>query len=247
MRNFGEIKTKLLSKITESYSLENKKEVRDLIKKLQSNKNLSEMYVFYEDMEKLTFSNKEKAELFVESLEPQLIEKHKNLKTDIKEFSNYLGNINSDKNELYSDLDILSEENTIHNISKKIDSRERLINHLIKEKKKEKPIDVPTVRIENHSLLNTVLVNNFNIKYEDFLNEEQKEIFKKIVSLSNEELISEINSIKNNIDSKLNKLINETTDIETLKKLNEVKIELSNVENSKYQYFKLIQLNEGLV
>ena len=52
MSNFGEIKSKMLTKLTESYNSGNKNELKDLIKKLKSNKNLVEMHNFYEEMVK---------------------------------------------------------------------------------------------------------------------------------------------------------------------------------------------------
>ena len=77
MTNFGELKSKLLIKLTESYSNKNKNEVKDLVNKLKTNKNLSEIYMFYEELETLNIPNKDKAKLYVESIEPILIEKIK--------------------------------------------------------------------------------------------------------------------------------------------------------------------------
>ncbi len=246
MTNFGDLKTKLLTKLTESYTSKNKGEIKGLVKKLQSNKNLVEMYIFYEDMENMTISNKEKAKLFVESLEPQLIDRMKSLKKELKEFGKELKDVISEDNSLYRDLDILSEENSIHNIAKKIDSRENLINHLISEKK-EKVVETPTVQIENHTLLNAVLVNNFNIKYTDFLNEEQKETFNKIVSMSNEELLSEMDNIKNELTKKLDNLLNESTDESMLNKLKSVKSEVTSSDTTRFNYYKLLELKNGLI
>ena len=70
MTNFGELKTKLLTKLTESYTSNNKGEIKDLVNKLKSNKSLSEMYMFYENIENLNISSKDKAKLYVESIEP---------------------------------------------------------------------------------------------------------------------------------------------------------------------------------
>jgi succinate dehydrogenase flavin-adding protein (antitoxin of CptAB toxin-antitoxin module) len=246
MRTFGELKTKLLTKITESYTSKNKNEVKDLVKKMKSNKSLVEMYMFYEGIEYLNINDKEKAKLYVESIEPILIEKITNLKKDIKEFGKIVKDVVVENNELYSVLDILSEENNIGNISKKIDARESLVNHLIIEKKKE-VVETPSVQIENHTLLNTVLVNNFNIKYSDFLNEEQKEIFNKIISMSDNELNTEIKNVKEELVGKLNTLLNESTDIQTQNKLKSVLNEVVNSENTKYQYYKLNDLKNGLI
>ncbi len=246
MTNFGELKTKLLTKLTESYTSNNKGEIKDLVNKLKSNKSLSEMYVFYENIENLNITSKDKAKLYVESIEPILIEKTKSLKKEIKDFGKSLKNVVAETNDLYYNLDMLSEENNIHNIASKIDARENLMSHLMTEKKKE-IFEAPTVQIENHSLLNTVLVNNFNIKYADFLKEDQKETFNKIVSMTNEELISEMNTIKTELSSKLDSLLKESTEDSVINKLTSVKSEVDKSEVSRYNYYKLIELKSGLI
>jgi hypothetical protein len=246
MTNFGELKTKLLAKLTESYTSNNKGEIKDLVNKLKSNKSLSEMYVFYENIENLNITSKDKAKLYVESIEPILIEKTKSLKKEIKDFGKSLKNVVAETNDLYYNLDMLSEENNIHNIASKIDARENLMSHLMTEKKKE-IFEAPTVQIENHSLLNTVLVNNFNIKYADFLKEDQKETFNKIVSMTNEELISEMNTIKTELNSKLDSLLKESTEDSVINKLTSVKSEVDKSEVSRYNYYKLIELKSGLI
>lgn len=246
MTNFGELKSKLLTKLTESYSDKKNTEVKDLITKLKSNKQLSEMYLFYEGVENLNIRTKEKAKLYVESIEPILIEKKKSLKKDMKEFGKLLKDVVAENNELYNDLDILSEENNIHNISQKIDARENLVNYLVTEKKQQ-TFETPSVQIENYSLLNTVLVNNFNIKYGDFLKGDDKGLFESIVSMSNEELINETNSIKNELNSKINSLLNESQDETMIKKLNDVVSEINNKEVTKFNYYKLVELKKGLI
>jgi len=168
MTNFGELKTKLLTKLTESYTSNKKSEIKDLVKKLKSNKSLVEMYMFYENIENLNITSRDKAKLYVESIEPILIDKMKSLKKEMKEFGKSLKDVVVENTSVYNDLDILSEESNMHNIASKIDARENLINHLISEKKKE-VVEPSPIQIENHSLLNAVLVNNFNIKYEQLL------------------------------------------------------------------------------
>lgn len=246
MKNFGELKSKLLTKLTESYNSGNKNELKDLIKKLKSNKNLVEMHNFYEEMESMYFPNKDAAKLYVETLEPHFIEKMKTLSSDLKDMSKSLKNVVSESNEVYGFLDVLSEDNNIHNISKKINARENLISHLIKEKKKEVS-EIPSVQIENHSLLNAVLVNNFNTKYSDFLNEAQKDTFNKIVSMNNDEMINEMSNIKNELNEKLDSLLKESVDDAMTTKLNNVKSEINNSEITRYSYYKLLELKNGLI
>ncbi len=245
MTNFGEFKLKMLTKLTDLYTSKNKVELKNTIKSITSNKTLSEMYTFYENIENLNITSKDKAKLYVESIEPILIEKMKTVKKDLKNFTKELKDIESEKNSLYENLDILSEETTIHNISKKIDARENLIKHLLKEKKQDE--NPSEIQIENHSLLNAVLVNNFNIKYSDFLSEEQKETFNKIVSMPNDELIKETKNLKKELSSKIDSLIKESSE-DTLKdKLKNVMSEINKSDTTKFDYYKLIELKNGLL
>lgn len=246
MVNFGELKSKFLTKLVESYNSGNKNELKDLIKKLKSNKNLVEMHHFYEEMENTYFQDKNKAKVFVENLEPMLIEKSRSLKKDCVNLHNSLKDVVAENNELYTCLDVLSEENTITNLSKKIDSREKLIN-LLNTKRDIKNIEESTVKIENEKLLNTVLVNNFNIKYGDFLKGEDKQVFERIVAMNNEELINETIKLKTELTEKINSLLNESSDESLNKKLNDVKSDVYDKEVSKYNYFKLIELKKGLI
>jgi hypothetical protein len=184
--------------------------------------------------------------LYVESIEPILIDKMKSLKKEMKEFGKSLKDVVVENTSVYNDLDILSEESNMHNIASKIDARENLINHLISEKKKE-VVEPSPIQIENHSLLNAVLVNNFNIKYEDFLNEEQKGTFNKIVSMTNDDLVLEMNTIKKELNNKLDSLLKESTEDSVVSKLNNVKSEVDKSEVTKYNYYKLIELKNGLI
>jgi hypothetical protein len=245
MSNFGKIKSKMLTKLTESYNSGNKTELKGLIKKIKSNKNLAEVHNFYEEMENTYFQNVDSAKLYVETLEPHFIERMKLIKSDCKDLNKLLKDVVSESNELYECLDVLSEENNIHNISKKIDARENFIKFLT-TKKSVKKEEESTVQFENHNLLNTVLVGNFNTKFTDFLNEEQKETFTKIVSLTESELENEVQKIKSEINQKIDSLLKESTDSVMDEKLNKVKEDLNETELTKYNYFKMTELKKGL-
>lgn len=246
MSNFGKLKSKLLTKLTESYNSGNKNEIKRLIKKIKSNKNLVEVHNFYEEMENTYFQHIDSAKLYVETLEPHFIDKMKSISGDCKDLNKLLKDVVSESNELYECLDILSEENNIHNISKKIESRKKLIDFLVTEKPK-KVVEESSVRIDNDSLLNAVLVNNFNIKFSDFLNESQKESFSKIMSMSNEELINEMSLVRTELNSKIENLLGESTDDVMVEKLKKVKSDVNESEITKYNYYKLTELKNGLV
>jgi len=246
MINFGELKTRFLTKLVESYNSGNKNELKGLIKKLKSNKNLVEMHHFYEEMENTYIEDKNRARIFVEGLEPMLVEKSKTIGKDSIELYESLMDVVVENNELYSCLDILSENESITNLLKKIEAREKLVDFLTTKKEKV-AIEESSVKIENEKLLNTVLVNNFNIKYGDFLTGEDKNVFENIVSMSNEDLINETNTIKSELTNKIESLLNESTDDSMIKKLNDVKSEINQKEITKFNYFKLIELRKGLI
>ena len=68
MNKFGVLKSKILKKLTESYSNKNKNEVKDILNTIKENKDFKEMYLFYEEIENKYIDDKETAQLFVEGV-----------------------------------------------------------------------------------------------------------------------------------------------------------------------------------
>ena len=244
MSNFGEIKTKLLVKLTESYTSDNKSDVKELLKQIKTDKNLIEMYLFYEDVENKNISDKETAKLFVEQIESLLMDKSKSISESVKKIKSKLNDVSIDKNEIYESLDIISEGNSLLNVEKKVEAKQKLISHLTTPKTTE--LAESSVHTDNQTLLNAVLVNNFNTKFTDFLNEEQKDIFKKITSLSEGELMNEMNSLKESMIQKFDKILSEEVDSSLINKINDVKKEVNSSSVSKINYYRMIELNKSL-
>jgi len=244
MSNFGNVKTKLLVKLTESFTSDKKSDVKDLLKQIKSNKNLIEMYLFYEDVENKHIPNVDTARLFVEQIENLLVEKSKLLGEEEFNLSNILKSVTPLKNEIYDCLDVLSEQSSLLNVEKKVNAKQRLISHLTSPKSSN--VSESTSYTDNQSLLTAVLVNNFNTKFTDFMNEEQKETFKKIVSMKSEELNREMNSLRESMSQKIEKILTESSDSSLLTKLTEVKKNITESEISKFNYYRLIELNKNL-
>lgn len=59
MSKIGVLKTKILKKLTESYSNQNKSEMKDILKTIKENKDFKELYLFYEEIEDKYFEDKE--------------------------------------------------------------------------------------------------------------------------------------------------------------------------------------------
>lgn len=243
MTNFGTLKTQLLTKLTELYSSDSKSEVKEILKQIKSDKNLSEMYMFYENIENKNISSNETAKLFVEQIESLLIKKTNEIKKSCKSLSKVLGNVSIEKNEIYECLDVISEETTLLNVEKKVESKQKLISHLIKEKSTQ--VSESSTHTDNQSLLNAVLVNNFNTKFIDFMNESQKETFKKIISMNETELKCEMETLKESLNIKIDTLLIESDD-ELRNKLTNVKNDVNQSSESKYNYFRLVELRDSL-
>ena len=246
MSKVGIIKAKLLKKLTESYGSKNKSEIKDIIKTVLENKKFKEMYLFYEEIENKYIEDKETAKMYVEGLE--LMINSQSTVTEIADFCNKLdkklGDIAVDSNELYESLDQLLTKDTLSNIENKVIARKKLIEHLTKKKDTVVEDSVPfTV---NESLLYGVLANNFNVLYSNALNEEQKKEFKDIMSLSNDELVVKTTELKESINTKIESLLTESTDKEVNNKLNRVKDEVNTKEVSRLNYFRLVELKNGL-
>jgi gas vesicle protein len=90
-------------------------------------------------------------------------------------------------------------------------------------------------------------VNNFNIKYSDFLNEEQKTTFNEIVSMSTNEIENETKKLKKELLGKIDSLIKESNEDTLKEKLKIVVSEINNTDTTKFDYYKLLELKNNLV
>ncbi len=247
MNKFGIIKTKMLNKLTESYANENKSEIKSILKEIKENKEFKEMYLFYEEIENKYIDDKETAKLYVEGLNTyfgQPIGNWNDLNVFCESLHNKLGDVEINTNELYECLDMLSEKDSLSNIEKKVIAKKKLVEHLTT--KKEITESKETSLIPNETLLNAVLANNFNVLFSNTLSESQKEELKNILSISNDDLITKSNELAESILSKVDSLLIESSDNELKIKLDNVKKEVSGMSPSKYNYYRLTELKNGL-
>jgi hypothetical protein len=246
MNNFGKIKSKLLKTITEAYEQgELKNNTKNLIKVVKKNKDFKEMYMFYEEIENKYFDDKEVARLYVEEIGNILKQKASKVKDFCEVINMSVYNAQIDENELYDSIDQLLEEDSLKNIDKKVVAKKKLVEHLTTKKEiKESQLDTYT---SNENLLHAVLANNFNVLYTNNLNEEQQEELKTILSISNEDLVSKTTELKESILNKVGSLLSESNDNDLTTKLGKVKDEVQEMDLSKYNYYRLTQLKNGLV
>lgn len=244
MNKFGVLKTKMLTKLTESYAQENKSEVKDILNTIKENKDFKEMYLFYEEIENKYFEDKEIAKLYVEGLSTMLSNGTDGLVTFCESLDKKLGDVEIQSNELYESLDVLSEKDSLSNIEKKVIAKKKLVEHLTKKKELQESKD--STLVPNESLLQAVLANNFNVLYSNTLSESQKEELKTILSIPQDELTSKTTELKESIINQVSTLLSESNDTDLSTKLNKVKDEVSQMTTSKYNYYRLTELKNGL-
>ena len=244
---FGAIKTKILNKLTESYASENKAEIKDILTTIKEDKHFKEMYLFYEEIENKFIEDNETAKLYVEGLSSYFGEPIGNINKFnmfCESLNNKLGDIEINTNELYESLDMLSEKDTLSNIEKKVIAKQKLVKHLTTKKQIKESKE--TTIVPNETLLNAILANNFNVLYNQTLSESEKEELKNILSISHDELITKSNELAESIINKVTTLISESNDTDLSNKLNAVKDEVSKMYPSRYNYYRLNELKNGL-
>ena len=244
MNKFGVIKTKLLNKLTESYTNENKGEIKNILTTIKENKNFKEMYLFYEEIENKYIDDKETAKLYVEGVINILKQQMDDLTTFCTSLNKMINVETINENEIYNSLDILIEKDSLSNIEKKVNAKKNLVNHLTTKKEIKESKD--STLIPNENLLNAVLTNNFNALYSNTLSESQKEELKNILSIPYDEIIIKTTELKESIVSQVSTLLSESNDTDLSTKLNAVKDEVTQMYPSRYNYYRLNELKNGL-
>ena len=245
MGKFGQIKEAILESMVNFYTNDKKNELSELVRQINENVKFKELYVLYEDIEEIYFDDKESAKYFVDELSESLKGKYKLVNETCKKISSKYKSkeYNSD---LYKNLDVLLEEDSISNIKKKLKAKIDLIDYFLKNKKAEEINESkrPTV---NNTLLMSLLVSNFNTVYDITLSEEEKQEFKKIISEVNHSNVeSKVNELKDDLINQIDKNLQEEKNDELLEKFKVVKEEVVNMKPSRFNYYKLHLLKNGL-
>ena len=244
MNKFGIIKSKLLTKLTESYAKENKAEIKNILTTIKENKDFKEMYLFYEEIENKYIEDKETAKLYVEGVITILKQQMDDLTTFCTSLNKMINVESINENEIYNSLDILIEKDNLSNIEKKVVAKKKLIDHLTTKKEINESKDSTVV--PNETLLQAVLANNFNVLYSNTLSESQKEELKNILSIPYEDLIGKTGDLKESIINQVTTILSESSDTDLSTKLRAVKDEVSQMTPSRYNYYRLTELKNGL-
>jgi hypothetical protein len=168
----------------------------------------------------------------------------KSLNTFCESLDKKLGDVELVLNELYEALDQLGVEDSLLNLEKKIVAKKKLVEHLTT--KKEITESKESILVPNENLLNAILTNNFNTLYSNTLSESEKNELKDILAIPYAELEGKTVELKESIINQVSTLINESTDSDLLSKLSAVKDEVNQMKPSRYNYFRLNELKNGL-
>lgn len=243
MTKIGTLKINILHNLTESYITGDKKNVKDIFSLVTENKDFRELYLFYEEIEGMYLEDKALAKLYVENVEKLLKEKVEKVEGYCKNLTKKFPGGNVNEVEVYNLLDVLTENDSLKNIDKKILAREKLVGHLTKKKEITESTNVHT---SNEHLLHFVLVERFNNNFDKMLSEEEKTKLGVILSMSQDDLSSEFTSLKEEIDEKLNGMMLNEDEQSVKDKLDNVLKEARELPVTKYNYYKLQQLKNGL-
>ncbi len=243
MTKFGSLKIKILHNLTEAYIAGDKKDVKEMLESIKGNNEFKELYLFYEEVENMYIEDKELAKVYVESVEKLLKEKTKRVSKYCKSLDKKFKAGNLVEVELYKNLDLLTEDDSLKNVDKKMLGKQKLVEHLTTKKELMESTDEYT---SNENLLHVVLTNEFNAKFEESLTEDEKKELKKILSMPNEELTYDFNVLQEEMCSKLNDLSTEEEDTDVKGKLKTALTETKQMKITKYNYYKLQQLRNGL-
>lgn len=244
MNNFGTLKTKILQKFTDAYANGNKDEIKKILKLIAENKDFRNLYLFYEEIENKYIEDKSEAELFIDKIIP-ILREHKLKSNKIsKNLNKKIGNISITENIIYTFLDKISEDDTLKNVHTKINARKKLIEHLttVKDPISTEPIAI----IENETLLHSVLANNFNVLYGTTLSEDEQKQLKQIIEITPKELDDNFKSLQEDVVSKMGNMITEEKNEDLKTKLITASTEARQMKPTKYNYYKLQQLKNGL-
>lgn len=242
MVTFGHIKNKVLTKLSNSYGKsEFKSNLKNHFKPIMENDTLKEMYSLYEELETKTFDDKDTAVLYVEELSNVLKEKYNDISETLIKMNESLLDVDSKNDKLYECIDSLSSPDKLGNISDKVISKKYLVEHLLTNKTNKTLVVKNGV---NENLLNSVLVNNFNLSYDKTLSEEDRSKLKEILSLDQESLEEKTKTIHESINGRLDDLVNE--DPSFSEKSNLVREEIQSMEISKFNLYRLEDLLDEL-
>jgi hypothetical protein len=244
MITFGKIKTKIESTTTSLYG---KPEFKSFMTKFKSfvleNKDIAEIFYIYDDLSQKKGMDNDLANDYInESIEycQILIESNTN---KLRTIDNWLNRYTNEKNNNYQNIDNTVYLNSIKDLETVLESKKKIKTILTenvdfnKDDKKGVQLPISTmVNIANKKLSSEI----------EGLSESDKKELKSILSIDYNDLKKEINSLKEDISSKLKNTLNESKDSDLTFKIKSTLDKVMESKNDHYNLYKLRKLNSGL-
>jgi hypothetical protein len=242
MNTFGTIKTKIENASVELYG---KPEFKSYITQLKTmvleNKDLAELYYIYDDLSQKKGLSKDIAGDYInESIEYSqiLIE---NNERSLMNVDKWISSIVKESQNNYRDIDVTIYNKSIKNLEFVLESKKRIITNIISEEKKEikESINLPlnTMLKVANSKLNDELTN---------ISESERKELVELSSLTESEIKTEIDTLKENVISNLKVSLNESKETELKDTIENTIKKISESKYDKYNLYKLRKLNQGL-
>lgn len=234
---FGELKSKIEKYLIESYNDNSFKEEFKVFKSLVlENKKIKKLFFVYDELSSNKGYSKDVAEQFInECITIYENTINKITPKEIKLLNLWVSDVKSENQ--YEDIDSLFSSNIL-TLENKINSRKNISQILIKENKKSEIISIPIKSMVN-------IANQTIESYIKNLSESDKKIFINLMNEDDNKLNKEFDIIKKDLISKLESL-KQNSDNETSNRIEESIEKIKSEKYDKLNYFKLKNLKENI-
>tara|TARA_R110002110_G_scaffold21689_4_gene85685 strand:+ start:96 stop:836 length:741 start_codon:yes stop_codon:yes gene_type:complete len=245
MKSFGHYKNNIDSILENSFrdSSKFKKNLSVIMGAMKYSKVLREFFTLYNEIENNYIDNQEDATGYInESISYLRTNKDKLTKvlpiinkiiSDRKELCS------KEPNKIYENIDSVVFNDTITNLENISKSKKFLSENMLKTKK-------PSGKIKNPKILSHVISKKYGEAYNKTLTENQQNILKNTLLMTEDILNNEFNTVKEVTLNKINFLLKESEDNSLSAKLVEVKNEIKGLNTTKKSYIRVRSLLEDL-
>lgn len=238
MTKFGILKSKIEKVLLESYSNNTfKNELKNFKTNVLDKKNIAKVFYLYDELNsKKGLSESIATDYIHESITIYENTINKIKPSDLQLLKTWVGKVDS-KNE-YEHIDNLFSTDVL-TIESRIKSKKTILESL----KKPTPIEKEIVKLPMSTMIS--VANKTIQNYMESLNESEKKELIKFLNSDDTELKTNFDSLKESVLTKLETL-KESSDSETLNRIDETITKVSSEKYDKLTYFKLKGLKENL-
>ena len=245
MKNFGHYKNNIDSILENSFrdSSKFKKNLSVIMGAMKYSKILREFFTLYNEIESNHFDNEEEAREYI----TESINYLKTNKNKLTKVAPIMDKIISDRKELcgkktnkiYENIDNIVFNDSIIHLEKVSKSKKFL---------RENTLRTQTVsgKIKNPKILSHVLSKKYGEAYNKSLTENQQNILKNTLLMTEDTLSTEFSNVKEVTLNRINSLLKESKDDNLSAKLVEVKNEIRDLNSTKKSYIRVRSLLEDL-